>query len=299
MVKIFFKSFSLLPLAILHGLGVLLGVLAYLLSQSYRRKNLEYFGRVYPDPTAAPRFALLSSLAHAGMAMLELPFLWGRSTKRGVATCMQLKGWEHVEAANAAGKGLIFLTPHWGSFEAAAQIFSLKAPITVLYRPNRNADVQAIIEASRGRNNIDLAPTNVTGVKKLLKALKRGEAVGMLPDQVPSNGEGVWAPTFGELAYTMTLPAKLAQMTGAPILLALGVRRPFAGFRLELYPGPSQLSANPVEAATQLNQAIERLILQSPYQYYWGYERYKLPKGMSESDRPQVSAFTHSKDSLQ
>ena len=174
---------------------------------------------------------------------------------------------------------MIFLTPHLGSFESTAQVFSTRAPITVLYRPNRKPELQEIIEDSRARQNVALAPTTLGGVKILLKALKRGEAVGMLPDQVPSEGEGVWAPMFGQPAYTMTLPGRLQQATGAAIVFALGVREPAGqGFRLEFYPGPKQLSADPVEAAAQVNAEMEKLILKHPDQYYWGYERYKAPK---------------------
>ena len=101
----------------------------------------------------------------------------------------------------------------------------------------------------------------------------------MLPDQVPSEGEGVWASMFGQPAYTMTLPGKLQQATGAAIVLAVGFRKPAGqGFRLEFYPGPEMLSADPVEAATQVNAEMERLILMNPDQYYWGYERFKEPK---------------------
>lgn len=280
MIKILFRVFSTFPLSALHCLGALLGWAVYGLAASYRRKIDINSKIAFPNQERLRLLAVKGSVKHAGMALLELPYLWGLSTQRGAATCTDFKGWDVVERALVKGKGIIFLTPHMGSFESAAQAFSTRAPITVLYRPNRNHELQKIIENSRARDNVALAPTNISGVKILLKALRRGEAVGMLPDQVPAQGEGVWAPMFGQPAYTMTLPASLHHATGATIVMAVGYRKPNGkGFCLELSPGPETLSADPVEAATQVNAEMEKLILLRPEQYYWGYERYKAPKG--------------------
>ena len=280
MIKNLFKALSVFPLSVLHALGACLGCAVYGLSASYRRKIEIHSKIAFPHDELARLAAVKGSVRHAGMALLELPFLWGLSTQQGAARCTDITGWDVVERARAKGKGIIFLTPHMGSFESTAQIFSTRAPITVLYRPNRKAELQDIIEDSRARDNVALAPTTIGGVKILLKALKRGEAVGMLPDQVPAQGEGVWAPMFGQPAYTMTLPGRLHHATGASIVLAIGYRKPGGqGFTLELYQGPESLSADPVEAAAQVNAAMERLIQMHPEQYYWGYERYKPPKG--------------------
>lgn len=280
MVKYLFKALSAFPLPVLHALGAWLGWAVYGLSASYRRKIDTHSKIAFPDNEAIRLGVVKGSVKHAGMALLELPFLWGMSTQQGAARCTDITGWDVVQRAQAKGRGIIFLTPHMGSFESTAQVFSTRAPITVLYRPNRKAELQDIIEDSRARDNVALAPTTLGGVKILLKALKRGEAVGMLPDQVPAHGEGVWAPMFGQPAYTMTLPGRLHQATGAAIVLAIGYRkRGGEGFRLELYQGPESLSADPVEAATQVNSEMEKLILMHPEQYYWGYERYKSPKG--------------------
>lgn len=279
MIKVIFAILARFPLPLLHGIGALLGWAVYGLSANYRRKIEQHAAIAFPHDLRARQRAVAGSVAHAGMALMELPFLWGRSTREGAAKVTDITGWDVVEAAKARGKGMIFLTPHMGSFESAAQIFSTRQAITVLYRPNRKPELQEIIETSRGRDGVGLAPTNLGGVKILLKALKRGDAVGMLPDQVPSSGEGVWANMFGQPAYTMTLPGRLQQATGSAIVLAIGYRKPWGrGFSLDLYPGPEALSADPAEAAEQINKSMEMLILKHPEQYYWGYERYKPPK---------------------
>jgi KDO2-lipid IV(A) lauroyltransferase len=110
-------------------------------------------------------------------------------------------------------------------------------------------------------------------------ALKAGQAVGLLPDQVPPRGLGVWAPFFGRDAYTMTLSARLAQQTGAQVLLAWGERLPRGrGYVIHVRPLDGPLATDAAVAAAQINTAMQRLVLECPQQYLWGYARYKAPR---------------------
>lgn len=279
MIKTLFNLLAVLPLWLLHAFGAVLGLMVYLCSADYRRKMLDHISVLYSEDSVERRRILRRSAMHMGMALMELPFLWGRSRARGILKVLKVEGWGHIDAALAQGKGVLFLTPHMGCFEGTAQAYSTRSPITVLYRPNRNPDVQKLIEESRSRDQMKLAPTSLKGVRILLRSLRSGEAIGMLPDQVPSSGEGVWAPMFGRNAYTMTLPGSLVKTTGCPVVIAVGIRRPFSGMTLKLLPGPKELSEDPLLCATQINEAMEQVITMYPEQYYWGYERYKPPKG--------------------
>jgi KDO2-lipid IV(A) lauroyltransferase len=106
--------------------------------------------------------------------------------------------------------------------------------------------------------------------------------VGLLPDQVPPEGLGVWAPFFGRPAYTMTLAARLQQQTGAQLLVLWGERLPRgAGYRIHVSDGPALPAAGASGeqvAATAVNAAMEALIRLCPEQYLWGYHRYKQPR---------------------
>ena len=140
------------------------------------------------------------------------------------------------------------------------------------------------MEASRARPGLETAPTTLAGVRQMIKALRAGRSVGLLPDQVPPQGMGQWAPFFGRPAYTMTLAARLALQTGAKLILIWGERLPWGqGYRIHA----SELStqdADDVEALVlQINQAMERLILSRPDQYLWGYARYKQPRQESNA----------------
>lgn len=267
-----FHFFARLPLPLLHNLGALAGWAAWLLSPTYRRNFATQIGQ------AGCGEARAAAIAETGKALLELPKIWLRPQAEVVGRVAQVSGWALVEAAWAQGRGILFLTPHLGCFEITAQYYAARRPITVLYRRPKQDWLAPLIEEGRGAN-LKLAPADLSGVRRLLRALKTGEAVGMLPDQVPGKGEGVWAPFFGRPAYTMTLAARLAE-TGATVLLAYAERLPYgAGYHLRLFPLARALEGDLAQRAAQINGELEALIRQCPEQYLWGYNRYKVPAG--------------------
>jgi len=266
-----------LPLVILHAVGAILGWAMYGLSPTYRRHlrgNLEAAG--YRD--AATRRA---AIANAGRLVAEIPALWLRPRPELAALARRIDGWEHAQAARAAGKAIVFLTPHLGCFELPHKIIAERVPVTVLYRAPKFSWLEPVIEEGRGQHNVHLARADRSGVRKLLAALLRKEAVFILPDQVPGEGEGEWVEYFGKPAYTMTLAARLAARPGVACLLVFGERLPSgAGYALHLRALPA---AEPGESgARHINRALEALIRECPGQYLWGYNRYKRPRGAPE-----------------
>ena len=269
-----FRLLSLLPLSVLHALGGLLGRLTYWLSPTYRRHLCENLDQAGFGPELRGKVA-----AEAGKQMLELSRIWMKNLEDANAQVVDVRGWEFVEAAHREGKGIVFMTPHLGCFEITAQYVSAFWNITVLYREPKSAVARELILTGRKREHLHLAPADLSGVRSLIKALKRGEAVGMLPDQAPKVGEGVWLKFFGRYAYTMTLAARLTE-TGATTLLAWGERLPGgAGYRLHFRPPAKALAGDTVQRAQQINDEIEGLIRECPTQYLWGYNRYKRPGG--------------------
>jgi KDO2-lipid IV(A) lauroyltransferase len=263
-----------LPLRVAHGLGAFLGRLTYIVSPTYRRHLQENMQQAGIDPALRS-----AAIAEAGKQALELPSILLRPAEEILPRVVKVTGWEVVEQAGQVGKGIVFLTPHLGCFEITAQYYASHAPITVLYRPPKRAFLQALIEKGRRRNNVHLAPADLSGVRSLIKALKRGEAVGLLPDQAPKMGEGVWLDFFGKPAYTMTLAARLTE-TGAATIFAWAERLPNgAGYHLHLRSAQTELTGVTVDRAKQINFEIESLIRQCPEQYLWGYNRYKRPGG--------------------
>ncbi|MCX7896252.1 MAG: lysophospholipid acyltransferase family protein [Rhodocyclaceae bacterium] len=262
-----FRLLSRLPLALLHKLGAMAGWVVYGLSPTYRRhleENLAQAGLTQWRKAA---------IAEAGKLVCELPKIWLRPAAEVARQVVAVEGWCLVEHAWAQGKGILFLTPHLGCFEITAQYYAAHRPITVLYRPAHKEALNRLIEAGRGAN-LRLAPADLSGVRKLLSALKRAEAVGLLPDQAPKAGEGVWASFFGRPAYTMTLASRLSAM-GVVVILAWAERLPKGrGYHLHLYAPSADLST-----PEGLNRELERMIREKPAQYLWGYNRYKRPAG--------------------
>jgi KDO2-lipid IV(A) lauroyltransferase len=277
-----FRALSHCPLWFLHGIGALLGWITYWASPSYRRRfqaNVRQAG--IPPAQARP------AIAAAGRMVAELPFLWLRPAGEPIRPRLNWEGETLITDALRAGRGLVLLTPHMGSFEVAAQAIAQRfaaeyGPITVLYRPARKAALRAVMDESRARPGVATAPATLAGVRQMIRALRRGEAVGLLPDQVPPEGMGVWVPFFGKPAYTMTLAARLVQQTGAVPLLIWGERlRWGAGYTVRVSELGEALPAQDpaqAESAAVINRAMERLIRQRPQQYLWGYHRYKTPR---------------------
>lgn len=274
MLRLIFTTFARLPLPYAHALGAFLGYLSYAVSRDYRQRFKRFIQQAGFDTPAIKRAAL----AHAGKALTELPWLWTRDSAHTTAL-VQAQGWEHVQHAQAQGKGIIFLTPHLGCFEITAQYAARHAPITVLYSPPKRADVRHMVEAARARHQLKTAPASLAGVRQLARALKHGEWVGMLPDQVPTHvSEGVWANYFGRPAYTMTLPLRLQHMSGAVVLLAYAQRLARGqGYVLHVAPLPHAWEGDLPEQARRMNAAIEGLVRLCPEQYLWAYNRYKNP----------------------
>jgi len=271
--SILMKIAAVIPLPLAHALGGLLGWAMYGLSPTYRRhlrENLAAAG--YAD--AATRRA---AIAGAGKLLAELPAVWLRPRKDVAALVKEIRGLDLVDAARAQGKGIVFLTPHLGCFEVTAQVAAERFPITVLYSPPKMKWLRPVMEHGRGGENVRLASADLSGVRELLAALKRREAVGILPDQVPGEGEGEWADFFGKPAYTMTLAARFAQRGGVECLVAYGERLPGgAGYVVHVRPLPPALDGE--TQTRRVNRALEILIRELPGQYLWGYNRYKQPK---------------------
>lgn len=281
-----FRSLACLPLSWLHALGTLLGRIMYAASRQYAlrtQENLRQSGLAENEK----HFAVLlgQSIAEAGKSIMELPWVWGRPLDEVCAQVKNCQGWEHVTAAQTQGKGLILLTPHWGCFEMVGLYMGKQVAITNLYRVPKQPWLETIMCKGRGRGLVHLAKADVSGVRLLYKALKRGEVIGLLPDQVPGNGEGEWVDFFGRPAYTMTLVGRLAQSSGAAIVIAYAERLPDGqGYTMRIEPLSLDFTKS---VPLQINTELERVIATAPAQYLWSYNRYKAPPGVQPPDIDQ------------
>lgn len=268
------RLLAMLPLPVVHALGWMLGWVQYFASwesAALMRDNLIQ-SKVCIDP-ADLRKTLRRNIGESGKALLETFAIWQRDEATLLSWVKALVDWEAVEAARAEGKGIIFLTPHLGCYEITPIFYAARFPITVLYRAPKKKWLLPLMQSGRARGQVKLATANTHGVRELLRALRQNQAIGILPDQIPAKGEGEWAPFFGRPAYTMTLVSRLAEKTGAPVIMVFAERLPWgSGFRLHF----RRLPAGSIDTAAGLNSAIEAQVRQCPAQYLWSYHRYKV-----------------------
>ncbi len=288
MSRLFFML-SRWPLAVLHPLGSLLGWLAYLLSPSYRRRL-----KAHTRAVGMGTWQRWAAVAHAGKMVGELPRLWGRPREQALGSTVQWAQPEAVSQALSEGRGLLLLTPHLGCFEITAQAYAERfgalKPITALYRPAKQAWLAEMMRDSRNRPGMLTSPATLSGVRNMLRALKKGETVGLLPDQVPPEGMGVWTNFFGRPAYTMTMAAKLVAQTRCAVVLLRGERLgllarwrqgcDYIVHATRVPPDVEQVlaSGDAAQSAAAVNRLMEAMIMQAPEQYLWGYNRYKQPR---------------------
>ncbi|BDW12216.1 acyltransferase [Polynucleobacter sp. SHI8] len=265
-----------LPLKYLQSVGAFLGLLTYWFSPKDKAlilENLSYAQALYSF-NASPKEVAKS----AGKMLTDSLWIWQHPKEALKKT--ELIHWDVVEQAMEEGKGLLMLTPHLGAFEMIPRVLAEHFPATIIYKPAKQAWLNDLIEEGRAHPRMNFVPANMQGVRQIARALVRGEAVGILPDQVPGNGEGVWAPFFGKPAYTAVLPAKIALKNNIPTIVFSAIRKPDGdGWSMIAQRISEPFSSDSVTAATQLNHFLEQVIIQNPEQYLWMYKRYKHPAG--------------------
>jgi KDO2-lipid IV(A) lauroyltransferase len=256
-------------------IGAFLGMLAYVGSKQYR----SLFRPQYEAVVHARKlpFKLWEAIRASGMLFSDSLWIWRNPQK--ALKLVEVQNWDVVEAAIGEGHGLVMLTPHLGGFEIIPRVLAQHFPATILYRPSRQAWLNEVVEEGRAYPNMHFVPTNLNGVRQMTRALTRGEAIGILPDQVPSGGEGVWVPFFGRPAYTTPLPARLANRNNTPVVMFTAMRKGLGQGWLMQATRLAPLSEDANTAAAELNVAIENAVLVAPEQFIWSYNRYKHPAG--------------------
>jgi KDO2-lipid IV(A) lauroyltransferase len=257
---------------LLGGCG---GIIALLFSKQFREPFNKNYSRAM-DLNGVKQRPLMAAAA-SGMLFMDSLWIWYNPKK--ALTKTQFINWEMVERAMQHGRGLIILSPHLGGFEIIPRYIAQHFPATIMFRPARQEWLNEIVVSGRAYPNMNFVPANLHGVRAMTRALKEGGAIALLPDQVPTSGDGVWASFFKQNAYTTTLPARLANRNQTPVILFSAIRKLLGqGWKVEVRLLDS-LSENSEEAAVQMNQAIEEAILKAPEQFIWSYNRYKHPEG--------------------
>ncbi len=279
------RGFALLPWSWLHALGYLLGTAFWYCNTREKRITEINIGVCLPELNAAQRAQLVrASLIDFGKTAFEIPKLWLSPAAAVLAQIRMIEGEELLHAYRAQRRGVIMLAPHHGNWEVAGLYLAQHYGLTTMYLPAHNAAVDQLIRVCRSRTGSMLAPADSSGVRTVLKALKRGELIGILPDQVPKQAGAEFAPFFGQSALTMTLASNLLQKTGARGLITYSLRLPDGGFKLVFRePDPAIYSDDLAQSLAGLNRSVEACVRDHPEQYQWEYKRFKGPARSNQS----------------
>jgi len=274
------RALGPLPLGVNRRIGATLGRISWLLANSQAKiTSYRNIHRCWPELHAREQRALAkTSFIHTAMTATEVASVWHQDYAAFKRYVKQIHNAELVDAARQRGRGLLLLVPHLGNWEVFGQIAPQLVDITFMFQPSEMPELDNLMRRARSKEGVKLAPTNRQGVSQLLKVLKAGEAVGILPDQVPDSGGRV-APFFDQPALTMTLVHKLTQRTGAEVIMGFAQRVP-DGFDIHFQkPDPDIYAGDADTSVAALNRSVEQCVRQVPEQYQWEYKRFKRVDG--------------------
>lgn len=275
------KFFALLPLWLLRIVGSWVGYVVWL-SNDRSRKITEFNIKLcFPGWTDAERESLVKqSMRQFGVLLFETGPVWRWSPAKLLQHIKAVHNLELLEQAQAGGCGTIVVLPHLGCWEIMGSFLGARGKVTSLYQPPDDPALDKMIFEARERTGNTLVPTNTRGVKALLKALKAGETVVILPDQLPEIGSGEFADFYQQPTYTMTLLYNLVKRTGANVVGAAALRVASSAYEIHFIEAPEEIGNDDlVSALTAVNQLVEACVERSPAQYQWEYNRFKLLPG--------------------
>lgn len=267
-----------------HKIGAVIGWLAYILPTRSRRYATANVRVCLPQLPKKQQQALVrQSLIETGKTLTETGPMMYWQAEHLERHIKSVHGKGHICQAMNQNNGVIIAFPHIGSWELLSLFCSRHYPMTTLYRPSRLQELDSIVKQGRERFGAQLVPTDARGVRALFEALRKGEVVGILPDQEPPKGSGVFAPFFDVPAYTMTLVSQLARRTGASVIIGYAQRLSHTtGYTIHFHnasPGINDASID--SSVSVMNRDIANCIREIPEQYQWIYKRFRRrPAGL-------------------
>lgn len=269
-----------IPQPVMQRILVPLLMVFFWYGRSESRRIIEInLAHCFRDLPEAERSRLAkASVRESLRTMLEFPFVLTAKPERILAKIVKTTGLEYVKQAQEAGKGLLFLSPHLGNWEFLGLQVAHDFPLTGMFKPGRIQAINDLLLKTRESSGGKLVPANRKGVLAVLKALKKGEASGILPDQIPEVGNGcAFVEFFGQEAATMTLISNLVQKTDSAAIGCFAKRLPCGNFEIIYQPAHTDIYSDDIEiSARGLNKTVEALIHLAPEQYQWVYKRFRV-----------------------
>ena len=278
LIKSLMRLLSYLPLSVIRWIGATIGLISLRFSKKSAKRlphNLLITGLATPENVEKMTKDTAKAL---GMTLVEAVLIaWQKNKKRITRLSEVDESFYEVKRLMEAGKNVVFLTPHIGNFEVAVKYFSYYLPmdIQILYKPSKDPVLEELMVEGRKEHNITPVPTNRKGVLSLMKHLKSGGSIGILPDNVASGGDGEWVKFFGQDVYATSLAAKICQILDTHVVIVANTRTK-KGFHSRCIPfKPTNNDTHDI--MQELYTALEQLVKETPEQYYWSYDRFRHP----------------------
>lgn len=271
------RAIGLLPLPVLWALAWPLGRCLYLLVGSRRHITQRNLSRCFPQLSTAQIRRLarrhFSQLCQNALAAGIIYFGGARRIRRLV----RYKGLRYFEEARAGQRNIILLAPHFLGLDIAGVRLSLDYPGASMYQPIHNRVLDEQIHRARQRFGAKLIPHNIP-LRPLLRLVRGGTPFYYLPDQSPSDQEGIFAPFFNISTLTYATLGRMATLTKAVVIPCGCFQRPYGrGFELVFYPPLQNFPINDEQADTaRMNQVVEELVREHIDQYMWIHRRFKV-----------------------
>ncbi|CCG18377.1 putative Lipid A acyltransferase [Taylorella equigenitalis 14/56] len=268
------KFWGSLPLSFLQRMGRFLGLVIYSVSRK------KYAFRIDDHINTAGYYSKSfhkEATKQIGAMFGEMPYIWFNSVK--ALQKLELKTPEVLEKLKSKkNQSYLFLSLHLGCFEIVSRFLALHFPVVVMYRPAKKEFFEPVLSQVRTSENLTSVPTNFTGVREFLRALRSGRSIGLLPDQVPATADGVWVKFFDRDAYTITLPGKLTNQTDGQVVIVYAIiKKVGEGWEIYFKEGPELKGLPETEQAQLINNELEEAIRKAPTQYLWSYNRFREP----------------------
>lgn len=279
-------AICLLPTALLRACGRVLGRLSYRFNTRechVARRNLRL---IYPQDDAKQTERKLRALLDStGQTVFETLMAWTRPRRRSLKLIRAVHGLQHLQSARAAGKGVLLATPHYGNWELLLQFMAEQGPLSVVYNPPESLHLDSFLYLARNADTVHMVPAEATAMRPLLRALQKGETVGITPDQQPKQGGGEFVPFYGIPALTLSLIAKLAARSGAPVLFSFCERNADGSFDVHIEADePALRDPDLLAAMTAMNARVQAMAERDFRQYQWTYKRFSIRPDRTEKN---------------
>lgn len=278
---------SFIPARFVTAVGRITGLIMFRVMTGRRKVAVDNIRQALPHmrsrpewccPLDSPEEIARETFIHIGTSLVETSRLY-HGKGEDLIDSIEIRGWEHYEAARARGKGLLFLTGHCGNWELVALAYSriFKASMSVVARRQNNPYLNRMVEKMRMHYDNRVIYKD-HALRNMISVIRANGTIGLLVDQAVLPEEGTLIPFLGRAAWASKAPVVVARKTGVPVLPAF-VHREGERHIITVHPecvfeegdGDDIVAAN----VKQYSEYIEQFITAHPTNWYWVHRRWK------------------------